>query len=227
LTSALLRGCLFFMLSLTALGQRTDHSIGVYGSFNDDARIFLFPQSPDPVLRQQTKGLGGSFGLAASWRYRVLPTVAAEFRGEFITREEAEEYGGTSVSHGFTVMLFEVSALFSLPFSGDRFDMYVGGGLGAYSGKRIYAIADAEAEHVSASPALGIHVLLGAEYLLMDRVGVRFILLFRDPQIGVENRFTRPSVTAANVTHPLQTDVFRSNINLNGNVYCLGLAYYF
>ncbi len=227
LVSTLIRGCLFVLLSAAAMGQRTDHSVAVYGSFNDDARIFLFPQSPDPTLRQQTQGLGGSFGAAASWRYRVFPTIAVEFRGEFITREVEQEYGGSSVSHGFTMMLFEGSALFSLPFSGDRFDMYVGGGLGVYSGRRIHAIAGIEAEHISATPAIGIHVLIGAEYLVLEHVGLRFNLLFRDPQVSVENRFLQPSVTAAGVTHPLQTDVFRSNINLNGNAYCAGLAYYF
>jgi hypothetical protein len=116
--------------------------------------------------------------------------------------------------------------LFSLPFSTERFDMFVGGGVGLYTGRRIYLVADAEAEHVSSTPAVGIHVVVGAEYLVAGGVGVRFEVLFRDPQMGVENRFPQSSVTSRGVTYPLQTAPFRSNINLNGNVYSLGICFY-
>lgn len=226
--AALLRGCLFFLLTLTVYGQRGDHSVAVYGSMNENAQIFSHPNSPDPILRQQTEILGSVLGAAADWRYRIYPSISLNLRGEYVAMEhETTDPVGTPITRGLRVYVFEGSALFSLPFSSERFDMYVGGGLGLYSGERVYAVAEIQAEHVSASPAVGIQVIVGAEYLLAVGIGIRFELLFRDPQMSVENRFPRSSVTSHGVTYPLSTDPFRSNVNLNGNVYSLGLFYSF
>ncbi|MFA6233598.1 MAG: hypothetical protein WC824_05330 [Bacteroidota bacterium] len=228
LFTALLRGCLFFLLSAHAVSQRADNSIAIYGSFNDDGQIFLYPQSPDPMLRQQTKSIGGAYGISAAWRYRLFPTVALDVRGEYVSLEEEQlDPVATEFTHGFHVVLIQGSALFSLPFSSERFEMYVGGGVGVYGGSRVYSVAGIEAEHVSAAPAIGIHVLVGAEFLITAGFGVRFETLFRDPQMGVENRFPQSSVVSHGVTYHLQTETFRSNINLNGNVYSLGLCCYF
>ncbi|MFZ1729629.1 MAG: hypothetical protein WBQ23_08295 [Bacteroidota bacterium] len=228
LFTALLRGCLFFLLTAAAFSQRTDNSIAVYGGFSDNGQIFLYPQSPDSELRQQTQSLGGAYGAAAVWRYRLFPTVAIELRGEYVSSEEEEsDPVGTKYVHGLRVALFQSSALFSLPFSGESFEMYVGGGVGVYSGQRVYSIAGIDAGHVSTTPAIGIHVLIGAEYLIAAGIGIRFETLFRDPQIAVENRFPQSSVVSNGVTYSLQTDAFRSNINMNGNVYSLGLSLYF
>jgi hypothetical protein len=226
--AALLRGCLFFLLTVTAYSQRGDHSVALYGSLNEHAQIFSQPNSPDPLLRQRAVVLGSVFSAAADWRYRIYPSINLNLRGEFIAMEtETADPIGTAITHGLRVYVLEGSALFSLPFTSKRFDMYVGGGLGLYSGERMYAVADVSAEHVSASPALGIQVVVGAEYLILVGLGVRFELLFRDPQMSVENRFPRSSVISHGVTYPLSTEPFRSNINLNGNVYSLGLFYTF
>ncbi len=227
LISALLRGCLFLLLFSPAYAQRGEHSISLFGGFVDDAQIFLFPQSPDPIARQQTADVGASFTGAVSWRYRFIPTLSAELRAEYLSHDsESSDVVGTPVVQGFRIAMFEGSALFSLPFSTKRFEMYVGGGIGLYSGRRLYSIAGIESEHVSSIPAVGIHVLVGAEYLFAGNLGVRGEVIFRDPQMGVENRFPQPSVTSHGITYPLQTTPFRSNINLNGNVYSLGLFVY-
>ena len=228
LFAALLRGCLFLLLTVTAYSQRGDHSVALYGSINEHAQIFSHPNSPDPVLRQRAEALGSVLSAAADWRYRIYPTISLNLRGEYVALEnETADPVGTPVTHGLHVYVLEGSALFSLPFTSERFDMYVGGGVGLYSGERVYTLADVRAEHVSASPAVGIQVIVGAEYLLALGIGIRFELLFRDPQMSVENRFPRTSVTSHGVTYPLSTEPFRSNINLNGNVYSLGLFYSF
>jgi hypothetical protein len=226
--AALLRGCLFFLLTVTSYSQRGDHSIAVYGSINENAQVFPHPNSPDPVLRLQTEVLGSVLSAAADWRYRIYPTISLNLRGEYVAMENTTmDPIGTPMTHGLRVFILEGSALFSLPFTSDRFDMYVGGGMGVYGGERVYSVADVRSEHVSAVPAVGIQVIVGAEYVLALGLGLRFELLFRDPQMSVENRFPRPSVTSRGVNYQLSTDPFRSNINLNGNVYSLGLFYSF
>jgi hypothetical protein len=227
LFTALHWGCLIFLLSTGAFSQRTDNSVTIYAGFNDGGQIFISPQSPDPVQRQQTYSIGGAYCISAAWRYRLFSTVSLELRGEYVSHEEVDiDPIGTPFKHGFRVALLHSSALFSLPFSGERFEMYVGGGVGLFGGQRIYSVAGIEAERISTVPAFGIHVLVGAEYLITAGFGIRFETLFRDPQMSAENRFDQNSVVSQGVTYRLQTNVFRSNINLNGNVYSVGLSWY-
>lgn len=226
---ALLRGCLLFALLLaTASAQRGDHSIALHANLNDETRVFLNPSSPDPVLRHQSQTLGSAFSAALSWRSRAWSSISIDIRGEYVALDNVTpDPVGTPMLNGLRVVLIEGSALFALPFSTARFEMYVGGGIGVSAGQRRYAVAEVASQSVSSTPALGIQVILGAEYLLFGAMGMRLELLFRDPQMSVENRFSRSSVVSHGVTYPLETSPFRSNLNLNGNVYSLGLFYSF
>lgn len=227
--AALLRGCLLLlMLWTTVSAQRGVHSITLHANLNDDARIFPAPNAPDPVLRNQSEALGSAFSAAVSWRSRIWRTVRVDLRGEYVSHDKvSSDPVGTPITNGLRVLLLEGSALFALPFSSARFEMYVGGGIGVSTGQRRYAIAAIESQSVSSTPALGMQVILGAEYLIFDALGMRFELLFRDPQMSVENRFPTDTVVANGVRYHLATTPFRSNINLNGNVYSLGIFYCF
>lgn len=227
-STVLLRGCLFFLLTVTVTAQRDGHSVAFYAGFNDHGRIFPYPQSPDHAQRLYSEDLSTAWSTALSWRYHFAPSVALNVRGDFVSAidEETDQVGSRHV-RGFRFLLLESSILFSLPFSTARFDSYIGGGAGVYTGRRVYSVAGIEARHVSADPAVGIQVLIGAEYLLSDFFGLRLEVVFRDPQIGVENRFPQSSVTSGGIEYPLQTEPFRSNINLNGNAYTLGVCYLF
>ncbi|MBR9974023.1 MAG: hypothetical protein KFF77_00435 [Bacteroidetes bacterium] len=245
---ALLRGCLFFVLgsfaslfvsthptsAQTASAQkgasgqndvlRLDHSVALFAGINEDAQVFLSPQSPDPSQRKRTEALGSAWSAALSYRYRLLPTLAVDVRGEYVSvSRESTDAIGTPIVHGIQAVLFESSALFALPFSTRRFEPYVGGGLGVHVGRREYGIAGVMAQHVAGTPAIGLHVTVGAEYVLAAGIGLRFEAIFRDPLMGVENRFNQPSVSSNGVNYPLYTEPFRSNVNLNGNVYSLGI----
>lgn len=239
---ALLRGCFFSaLLSIlclpvlvqTASSQeaesrnavlRLDHSLTVFAGLNEDAQVFLSPQSPDPVLRQWTEALGSVWSAALSYRYRVIPTLTLDARGEFVSiSRETSDAIGTPIVHGMQAMLFHASALFSLPFSSRRFESYVGGGLGVHVGRRKYGVGGVMAEHVSGTPSIGLHVTVGAEYVIAAGMGLRFEAMFRDPSMAVENRFNQASILVNGVDYPLQTQPFRSNVNLNGNVYSLGI----
>ncbi|MDT8322469.1 MAG: hypothetical protein RRA94_00040 [Bacteroidota bacterium] len=204
------------------------HAISVSAGLIEDSRIFVSPQSPDPVERQRTTNLGATTGYGASYRYRLYQSVTLQLHGEFVhTRSSSRDLAGTRMENGFDIWLLEVAGMFSLPFSSDRFEMYVGGGAGVYVGRRSYAVADAISETVSAVPAFGIHILVGAEYLLTRHLGIRADVVFRDPQMSVENRFRQSSVTANGIVYELGTAPFLSHVNLNGNIYSLGVSWHF
>lgn len=226
---ALLRGLFFFMLfPAVAWAQPSAHSAFVSLGYLDASQIFLSPQSSDPVTRNETADIGGSFSYGGGYRFEVIPSVLLQLHGEFVSAEHrATDQVGTVLSNAYDVWLIEASAAFSLPFSGKTFNMYVGGGGGFYFGTRAYSVAGVQSETVSRAPAFGMHILLGAEYLLTEHLGLRADIVFRDPQISVENRFRQPSVRSKGVDYPLDEEPFESYINLNGNVYALGLSWHF
>ncbi|PLX31625.1 MAG: hypothetical protein C0600_05085 [Ignavibacteria bacterium] len=225
---ALLRGCFVILLFSSAHAQNPDHSITISTGYLEASRIFLYPQSPDPLRRQVSEDLGSTVSFSASYRYRLYAPIAFQVRGEFAGNDlEMRDQVGTPISHGYEVWIIEAEATFSLPFSTQRFDMYVGGGAGMYVGSRRYAIAGVEAESSSSQPAFGIHVIVGAEYLLTEQLGLRADVLFRDPQMSVENRFSQSSVVSRGIEYPLQNSPFLSHINLNGNVYAIGISWHY
>ena len=227
------RGILFFLLSFgcttpTLFAQEATQAISASVGFIENSQIFTSPQSPDPVDRQQSTNLGGTLAYGISYRVRLLPQVDVQLHGEYVrTRSETRDRVGTLIENGYDVGLMEVSGMFLLPFSTERFEMYVGGGAGGYYARRSYSVASVSSETASSMPAFGIHVLLGAEYLLTSRIGIRADVVFRDPQMSVENRFSQSSVQANGLVYTLETDPFLSHVNLNGNVYALGLSWHF
>ena len=226
--TALLRGLVLFLLAVPLEAQTRDHSAFLSVGYLDASQIFLYPQSSDPVQRDQTADIGGSFCYAGGYRLTLYPSVALQLHAEFVSaRSSRRDQVGTVVDNGFDVWLLEANAVFTLPFSTRRFQMYVGGGGGMYFGRRLHSIAGIQAETVTSTPAFGIHVLVGAEYFLTERLAARTDIIFRDPQISVENRFPQKSVMSHGVEYPLRDEPFLSYINLNGNVYSLGLAWYF
>jgi hypothetical protein len=229
--TVLRRGIFFFLFLLLPAGllsQSRQHALSVSVGFIEDSRIFVSPQSPDPVERQTTTNLGSTASYGASYRYRLNHSVTLQLHGEYVhERSETPDLAGTHIKNGYDIWLMEVSGMFSLPFSSDRFTMYVGGGTGLYVGRRSYAVAEAASETVSSLPAFGIHILVGAEYMFLPQVGVRADVVFRDPQISVENRFRQSSVRSNGVEYPLSKNPFLSHVNLNGNVYSLGISWHF
>lgn len=233
-TFFVLRRGIFLSILLTLfsqsalLSQPLRHAVSLSAGLIEDSRIFVSPQSPDAVERQRTTNLGATTGYGGSYRYRLWPSVAVQLHGEFVhERSGAQDLAGTRIENGFDIWLMELSGMFSLPFSSERFEMYVGGGAGVYVGRRSYAVAGVASETASSLPAFGIHILVGAEYLVTSQLGLRADVVFRDPQMSVENRFRQSAVQANGVTYALDTEPFLSHVNLNGNVYSLGVSWHF
>lgn len=226
--TALLRGLFLFLLAASLQAQTHDHSVSFSVGYLDASQIFLYPQSSDPVQRDETADIGGTLCYSGGYRFTLHPSVALQLHAEFASaRSSRRDQVGTVVENGFNVWLLEANAVFMLPFSTRRFQMYVGGGGGMYNGRRVHSIAGIPAETVKSTPAVGIHVLVGAEYFLTEQLAARADIIFRDPQISVENRFPQKSVLSNGVEYPLRDDPFLSHINLNGNVYSLGFSWYF
>jgi hypothetical protein len=158
----------------------------------------------------------------------LLSSVLVEGSLEYTGAETRwTDHYGTGLSDGYRAYMFELSGLFELPFSGRVIRAYIGGGGGLYAGERTVRIASAVAGTTDSWPVFGIHVLFGAEWQVLPWLSLRGDARFRDPQISVENRFSQSSISANGVVYPLPTEAFPGDININGNVYSVGVVYRF
>ncbi len=221
------RGVLF-LLPATLMAQQLTSSLTLSINSLSSARIYIAPQSPDPVERVTTDDLGSALSASLAWRYEFAPALLAHARVEYIgADEERLDRVGTALLTGYRAGALEAGVLFALPFGGSSFRMLVGGGGGLYTAHRRLATAGVTAESTATIPVFDIHVLISAEYFPLRSLAVRADLLFRDPQIPTENAYAQSSVRSNGITYPLKTEPFRSTVNLNGNVYSLGLAWYY
>jgi hypothetical protein len=215
-------------LPLSAVTQPSPHGISLFATGISASRIYLTPQAPNQADRNRTYDFGASAAASIAYRYQLTPSTLFQFRVEYLhVQDETKDAIGTSFLQGHANWSMESSAMFQLPLGGSSFRMCIGGGAGVYLATRQYSVAGVKADAVRVIPAIDIHVLLTAEYFLRHNVSLRADVLFRDPQISAENVFPYPSVVSNGIEYPLNTAPFRSTVNVNGNVYLLGVAWYF
>lgn len=217
---------LFFPRAI--LSQPTSRSVSVYGTVISGSRIYLHPQSSDADLRNATFDFSASTTVSLAYRLQLSSSTLLQCRGEYFSVTDNQiDAVGTPTRHGFDAFALETSLLFQLPFGGKILRMCIGGGGGVYAAVREYSVATVEAESQRLIPTLDIHILLSVEWFFYRNLSLQGEVLFRDPQISVENAFSRDRVLNNGIEYPLQQTPFRATVNLNGNVYLLGLCLYF
>jgi hypothetical protein len=218
----------FLFYPQLSVSQPAPHSVTVYGTVIAGSRIYLFPQSSDATLRNSTLDFSSSSTVSLAYRFQLSSSTLLQCRGEYFSvTDDRLDAVGTLTRHGFDSFALETSLLFQLPFGGEIVRMCIGGGGGVYAAFRDYAVASVEAESQRLIPALDIHILLSVEWFFYRNLSLQGEVLFRDPQISAENAFAQDRVVSNGIEYPLQKSPFRSTVNLNGNVYLLGLSLYF
>ncbi|MCZ7557434.1 MAG: hypothetical protein M5R41_13625 [Bacteroidia bacterium] len=211
-----------------SLSQPTSRSISLYGTVIEGSRIYLYPQSSDATIRNSTFDFSAASSVSLAYRLQLSSSTLLQCRGEYFSVSDHQtDAVGTPTRHGFDSFALETSLLFQLPFGGEIIRMCIGGGGGVYAAVREYSIATVQAESQRLIPTLDIHILLSLEWFLYRNLSLQGEVLFRDPQISVENAFPQDRVLNNGIEYPLQQVPFRSAVNLNGNVYLLGLCLYF
>ena len=218
----------FLVFPIQLFGQPSAHSLTLFGTTISESRIYLSPQAFDQSERNRVYDFGGLTTVSFAYRHQLSSSSLLQFRAEYLNnQEQILDQIGTPLRHGYEAAALEASALFQLPLGGDAFRLCMGGGGGFYLATRMYSVAGVDAGIVRSIPAVDIHVLISAEYFFSDSFSLKADVLFRDPVINTENAFPVSSVTANGFDYPLKTEPFRSTVNLNGNVYMLGLGWYF
>ncbi len=229
---------LLLLLSSNAEAQFVSKhfSIGVNGVYTTGARVYLNPNSSDPVLRNNAFEIGGIFNPAVDLRYRITDDIIVGISTEYMKATAAgpniTAFSGNStvtidVNDGFLLIPLEASGYYILPFSTEKFKFLMGGGAGYYYGEHIREFGDASVSTVSRDFAYGIQVSVSMDYLIRDDITVHSEMKFRDPQFKVKSAYDKLEVNYNNQKIVLAQKTFDSKIDVDGVTFILGLSFLF
>ncbi|MCL5030582.1 MAG: hypothetical protein M1480_16340 [Bacteroidetes bacterium] len=210
--------------------------IGVNAVYTTSAKIFLYPNSSDVVLRNTSFPLQDIFNHGMYFKYKLSDDIILGLNTEIMTKTAVGPnltvFSGNrtvtiNVTDGFKLIPIELSIYYLLPFSMERYKFLMGGGVAYYYGKHIRNFGDAGVSSTETHIAYGIHVSVSMDYLLTDKIILHGGMKFRDPQFTVENTYTKKIVNYNGSSLDLAQDSFVSKINVDGVAFDLGLAYSF
>ena len=212
-----------------APAQERNYSITTFGAFTTTSKLFPSANSPDEFTRGQFLPLDDIFSFGLEFRREIRAIrVQIGLSVEYVTTSEIinvpDSLIAVPVRDGFRAVPVELTGYFVIPFSGDKIQLFMGAGAGAYPGVRTYDYAGAEAIVVSRTIGVGIHVVSGVEYVLNDILSLRSVIKFRDVQFESVNRFTKFTTTYNGSSIALTQEPLSSRINIDGMVATLGIV---
>ena len=227
---------LFFSASSIAQYNDNDFGLGLNFVYTTNARIFLNPNSPDPVERNSSFGLTDIINPGINLRYKLVENVLLDLNLEYMestaTGNNEKVITNTGlryiqVKDGFKVIPLELSLYYLIPFSTEKFKFLMGGGVGYYYGSMIRKFGNAEVSNVERNSAYGIQVAVDVNYLLRENIAFKLEMKFRDPQFTVKSRYNQQQYDYNGTKVTVTRQEFDSKIDINGVTFVLGTIFYF
>jgi hypothetical protein len=205
-------------------------SVILKGNYTTSSEIFLNPNAADAFSRSQSFLVEGAFGYGLEVRYRMPGSMIAigasvEYLEASVDRTVAIAFReGVPVQDGYRVIPVEVTGYFVIPVSTRTFQLYIGGGIGAYIGERTFSLAGVEAPTVDSQPGFGIHVVAGVGYGINDWFSIIGEMKFRDLQFQSTNDFPASRIQYGGAVLNVNSEPFESKVHTDGIVFQLGAA---
>jgi hypothetical protein len=233
------RSILSIAAALTLVGQLCAQtperllSIAVRGTYTTTSKVFYNPDSPSSDLRGQYNGLDNIYGLGIELRYKIPRySLGLSLSSEYLlTRSEETQFVGFTsppralpVKEGFRLIPIELGANIYIPLGTERANLTMGGGLGAYIGRRYLSVAGVDAIQQNNPISIGIHVETSFDYQVLPGLFARADMRFRDPEFTTESRFAEKATQFGNILIVLPRESFRARINVNGLNFGVGLC---
>ncbi|MGD8305808.1 MAG: hypothetical protein PVF17_04065 [Ignavibacteria bacterium] len=229
---------IFVLVSLTSYSQYNGNnfSVGIYGLYTTTASLFLNPNAPDIVLRNEAFVIKDILNPGMEFRYRVSDPLILGLNVEYINvTESATNVSGfvgnrivaIRVDDGFILIPVELTAHYLLPFSTESFKFLMSGGAGYYNGIFVRKIGTTQVSNISKETAFGIHVSVAMEYVILENLLARFQMKFRDPDFTVSSKYDEQEIQYRGEDLLLPDEPFDTKINMDGIAFSLGLAFQF
>ncbi|MBM4175701.1 MAG: hypothetical protein FJ213_05950 [Ignavibacteria bacterium] len=230
---------IFTSLTAHVFGQPHGYRHSFSGSVNyiTTSKMFLNPQSSDPIVRNSHYRFDKIWSYSFEYRINlynqtILAGVGAEYlsklKTDFPMRVLRNDLVRTmNITDGYELIPIEFTGYYVFPFSGNSFRMVMGGGFGAYIGKHVRKIGEISVSPVEKKITFGFHVTAGAEYFVYDFVSIRFDMKFRDPDFEVKSKYSPTETTINGDRIRVLNNEFYSRINVDGINFIFGLAVHF
>ncbi len=206
-------------------------SVSAKGTLTSSTRMMYDVNAPS--FTQEDRIIASSWGFGADVRSntffeRVVIGISAEaVRGSTTISQIYPLLQNLRVQteEGFEAKIAEVSAYYVVPISSETILFYLGGGVGYYTGKRLYSVAGYQTTNVQSTSNIGIHVLTGADFRIVPNIALRTELKFRDPYFDATTKFDKSFVSVEGQRIPLSQQEQVTRINLYGINYVAGLVF--
>ncbi len=222
---------LLFVLGLVTVqladAQSKYFSLSVKGSLTTGSQLFPNPTSAYEFQRAQFFSLKDIIGYGVELRYRFPETdLAIALSADYLRKVEASDIrvAGKLIPEedGYRVIPVELTGYFIIPISGERIGVYMGGGVGAYFGRRVWRRANVEATTIDAGNGYGIHVLSGISYRFTGFFSLNVELKFRDLQFDSVTQFPVSQTLFGSTLVTLPTQPQQSRVHTDGMIIQLG-----
>lgn len=214
----------------TVTAEDLNFSVSLKGNFTTGSQLFTNPNSPDEFKRAEFFPIEDFFGYGVEVQYKIPETnLAVGLSADYIraTTTRSTRTPGVPIKDGYRVIPIEFTGYFNIPVSGPTFGVYMGGGAGVYFGRRIYEVADVQAQTTDVGHGFGIHVLGGLKYRFTDWFGLNVEMKFRDLQFKTTNEFSTSNVTYNGRSVTLPQGPFASRVHTDGVIFQLGTTFSF
>ena len=215
---------LVLLISAAAAAQENLYSVAVSSSYTTTAKLFYNPNDPSDYNRSQFSPLDDIFGFGIEVR-RTFEGSIVQIGASVEYISKRERFFDTNTSpfvqgyDGFTAFPIEITGYVMIPFNSETANMYIGGGAGAYIGRRNYEYGGVASQTIAQQLGYGIHILTGFEYALRPAVVLLGELKFRDLQFESTNVFS----SRAGFTPPY-SGPFTSRFSIDGMTMKVALA---
>jgi hypothetical protein len=216
-----------------APAQDRPWTIGIIGNLTTSSQLYVEPKASDPVERSRYVDLTNFFGIGIDLRYDIPDTrIALGLSAERIRVRQSDpliisETEFIPVEDGYDVVPVELTGYFIIPPSGTIVAIFMGGGVGAYFGQRVYSTAGLAASLLSSRPGFGIHVCTGVAVRFAGAFSVLAEMKFRDLQFSSTNRFPVSRTTFQGSEVILPSGSLDSNVHTDGITFQIGTAFSF
>ncbi len=229
---------LLIVFTSSVYSQYNGYDFGISSSlvYTTSADIYLNPNSTDPFVRNHSFPISDIINPAIELRYRLSEPLIVGVGTEYmITKQIGRNLivfeGNNEISleteDGFIFVPIELSLYYQMPFSTQNFKFLMGGGAGFYIGEFSRTFGDTEISTLEKQTAFGVHVSVSMEYLVIDRLGLRLEMKFRDPEFKSKSKYDSNIVNYNGNLITILRDTFDTRVNVNGIAFILGAAFYF
>ena len=197
-------------------------SLALPGSLTTSPKLYPHPDSPDDLTLGQFLQLSAAAGIGADYR-RYIPDLRLWLgvAAEYITNPSAvplphDNTRTIDVRDGYIVVPVELSAYLPIPVGGPDVLWTIGGGGGAYFGRRSSAFGSAASVTLGATPGYGIRVLSDVEYPLSPLLALRTEAKFRSIHFDSVDDFPDRTTVAGGVRASTPSGDLHSRVIADG-----------